>query len=109
MTQDEIDQIKARDGLYIIGWKDTPSVTHVVGVWCGEMRQILISDNELEPTSERWAGLEVLGGPITAPRVRAFNEHTRQTREQIQMLQRDLAVWHERALAAEAKLGSGLL
>lgn len=106
MTQEDIDRMKAHDGLYIIGYKDCPSVTHVVGVWSGEMHQVLISGNELEPSAERWVGLELLGGPVTAQRVRVFNERERQVKIQIQMLQHDLAVWHERALNAEAKLAS---
>ena len=104
MTQEDLDRIRAADGLYVIGYKDCPGVTHIVGVWCGVMRQILISDNELEPTPERWENLELLGGPVTAQRVRVFNEQARQTKIQISMLEHDLAVWQERAVNAERQL-----
>ncbi len=104
MTQQTLDNMKAADGIYMLGWKAVPGLTHLVATMSGTIRQVVVSHNELDPTPETWNELELVAGPLTVQRMRDLNEKAQQVEELVLTLQHDLEVWHQRALTAEAKL-----
>lgn len=104
MTQEEIDLMKGADGIYILGHQWAETFTQVVVVLSGELH-ILALGSKLDERAEEWpVEMSLVAGPLTVQNQRALNENAQQVAELVEYLRHDLSVWHERALAAEAKL-----
>ncbi len=104
MTQKEIDQIKAADGLYILGNHSHPFFTHLVCTLAGGLYAVSPA-GPVHDEATHWSDDSYLvAGPLTVQRMRDLNEKAQQVEELVLTLQHDLEVWHQRALTAEAKL-----
>lgn len=104
MTQNEIDLMKRAEGCYILGHTEHPCFTQLVGVYADAMYTVQLGSELSESAAEWPPEMHLVAGPLTVQNQRARNQNDEQVHELVQYLQHDLSVWHERALAAEAKL-----